>query len=74
MKAIERRSPRGQRIEVWCPDVGAERTEMAEARVVEHDDDDVGSACRRLGLVWEPWHRLRRGKADLLWLVHEMRG
>ena len=47
---------------------------MAEASVVEHDDDDIWCAVRGLGLVREAGHRLCRGEADLLWLVHDMRG
>jgi hypothetical protein len=33
----------GERVDVWCRDVGAETAELPEAEVVEDDDDDVGA-------------------------------
>ena len=74
VEAVEGRPAGGQRVHVRRPDVGAERAQMAEAGVVEHDDDDVRRAGRRLGIVREAWRRLGRGEADLLGLVHGPRG
>ena len=73
-KRLKRRAAGRQPVQVGRPDVGAERAQVAEAGVVEHDGDDVGRARRRLGFVGEARRRLGRGEADLLRLVHGSRG
>ena len=74
VEAVEGCAAGGQRVHVRGPDVGAEGAQVAEAGVVEHDDDDVGRAGRWLGVVGDAGHRLGGGEADLLGFVHGPRG
>ncbi len=74
VEAVEGRAPGGQRVHVRRPDVGAERAQMPESGVVEHDRDHVRRARRWLREVGETRRRLGRGEADLLGFVHGPRG
>ena len=63
-KLLNRRPCVGESIDVGRVDVGAEAAEVAEAGVVEDDDDDVGCARRRARPVGPPGFRLRRRRSD----------
>ena len=74
MEPVEGCASGGQRVQVRRADVGAEGTQMAEARVVQNDGDHVGGALGRFGIVGEAGGRIRRGQADLLGFIHGSRG